>query len=312
MAPRFREFLTRLAGSLRPHGADHELRDEMGEHLRLCEEDYVRRGLTPAEARRAARIAFGNPVAARETHLDQRTLPMVVSVLQDVRYASRMLRRSPGFAMTAVLTLALGIGLNTTLFTALNAVAFRPLPVRDGDRLVRLERWFASEGRGDIQYAFSEAEARYLAAQGTALIDLIAAGWPRRVDEAGGERPRVQFVSPNYFSVLGVVPAVGGTFGAAEDTSTSGVVLSHGFWKRRYDGDPRIAGRTITLNGAAFTIIGVTPSTFVGTANPPAVPDVWAPIAAEGRTGAARTLVRRFQLLGHVRPELTIRAAKRR
>jgi hypothetical protein len=235
---------------------------------------------------------------------------MLWSVVQDARYSTKMLRRNPGFALTAVLTLALGIGLNTTLFTALNAVAFHPLPVRDGDRLVRLERWFASEGRGDIQFAFSEAEQRYLAAQGSALTELIAAGWPRRVAEAGGERPLVQFVSPNYFAALGVVPAAGGLFGPAADASATGVVLSHGFWKRRYDGDPSIAGRTIALNGAAFTILGVTPASFVGTANPPAVPDLWAPIAAEERTGAARALVRRFQLLGHVRSGVTIRAAE--
>src|SRR5258708_4195728 len=312
MPPRLREFLARLAGAFRPDRADRELRDEIREHLRLIEEDYLRRGLTPGEARRAARIAFGNPVSTRESHRDQRTLPAVESVLQDVRYAARLLRRSPGFTLTAVLTLALGIGLNTTLFTALNAVAFRPLPVRDGNRLVRLERWFASESRGDVQFAFSEAERRYIAAHAPALTDLIAAGWPRRVAESGGERPRVQFVSPDYFAVLGVVPAAGGTFGAAQGPADAGVVLSHAFWQRRYDGDPRIAGRTITLNGAAFTIIGVTPPSFVGTANPPAVPDVWAPMAAEGRMGGVQRWVRRFQLLGHVRPDVTMRAAEAR
>src|SRR6202011_5988040 len=112
--------------------------------------------------------------------------------------------------------------------------------------------------------------------------------------------------------VLGVVPAVGGTFDTAQESSAAGVVLADAFWKRRYDGDPRIARQTITLNGAAFTIIGVTPPSFVGTANPPAVPDVWAPIAAEARMGAAQTMVRRFQLLGHVRPDVTIREAQDR
>src|SRR5258708_15968506 len=143
MAARLREFIARLAGSLRPDHADLDLRDEIREHLRLLEDDYLRRGLTADAARRAARIAFGNPVLAVEVHRDQRMFPVAESVLQDVRYASRLLLRSPGFALTAVLTLALGIGLNTTLFTPLNAVPFPPPPLPDRHPLLQLSRSFA-------------------------------------------------------------------------------------------------------------------------------------------------------------------------
>src|SRR5262249_28660630 len=150
---RWRERLARLFGSLRRGSDEARIDEEMREHLRLIAEDYQRRGLSPAEAARAARLAFVNPVSAREAYRDQRRLPSVESFAQDLRYAARLLRRAPGFTLAAVLTLAVGIGVNTTVFTALDAVAFHPLPVKDGDRLVRLERWFTSEARGDIQFA---------------------------------------------------------------------------------------------------------------------------------------------------------------
>ena len=312
MGGRMREFLVRVGGLFRRAPVDDaDLVDEIREHLRLLEADHRRRGLNPEDARRAAHLAFGNITRAREIHRDQRTLPPVESLVQDLRYALRLLRRAPGFTIAAVLTLALGIGLNTTLFTALNAVAFRPLPVREGERLVRVRRWFPSENRGDIQYAFTEPEFRYIAAQASALTDPIAAGWPVQAQEASGERVHVQFVSSNYFDVLGVVPGTGSTFGAAS-ASDAGVVLSDAYWRRRFGQDPRIGGRTITLNGAAFTISGVTPRSFIGTANPPGVPDVWAPMSAEGRMLAPRTLSPRYQLLGHLSPGLTRRAAEAR
>src|SRR5262245_18499235 len=121
---------------------------------------------------------------------------MVHTLARDLRYAVRLLRRSPGFTLTAVLTLALGIGVNTTLFTTINAVMFRPLPVRDGDRLVRLERWFASQGRGNGQYLFSEPEYRYFtdhalargnAGDGGPFADLVAESVPALVDTGGAE-----------------------------------------------------------------------------------------------------------------------------
>jgi predicted permease len=236
-----------------------------------------------------------------------RPLPAVDSIVQDVRYAVRLVWRSPAFTLAAVLTLAVGIGVNTTIFTAVDAVALRPLPVKDGDRLVRIERWLASEGRGDIQFAFSEAEFRYLSAQAPMFSDVIAASWLALIDEGSGERARVQFVSANYFDALGMVPAAGGTLGAAD-----GVVLSHPFWVRRFQADPAIAGRTLTLNGLRFTIAGVAPEVFIGTANPPEIPDVWAPLSAEARMGVSRSMLRRFQILAHVQPGLSRNAAQQR
>src|SRR5438874_12464994 len=146
----WRERLARLAGAF-GRGGGGRIDEEMQEHLRLLAQAHERRGLPPAAARRAARLEFGNPVSTREACADQRGVPSLDSVGQDLRYALRLLRRSPGFTVTAVLTLAVGIGVNTTIFTAVDAVALHPLPVNGGDRLVRMERWLASGARGDVQ-----------------------------------------------------------------------------------------------------------------------------------------------------------------
>src|SRR5262245_34264935 len=298
MVSKLSELGLRLLGVFRRDRAEPDLDSEIADHLRQLEETYRARGMAPDEARRAARLAFGNVTAIRESHRDQRTLPALESVFQDARYAGRLLLRSPGFTLAAVSMLAIGIGLNTVLFAALDAAVFRPLPVRDGDRLVRIERWFASEARGDIQYAFSEPEFRYLAAQTPALEDLVAVSWIVRVDDDGAERARVQFVSPNYFSVLGAAPA-------------SGVVLNHAYWQRRFSGDAAVTGRTITLDGASFLIAGVAPATFAGTGNQPDVPDLWVPLDDEARILSARRAPAEvpLQLLGHLRRNATLAGA---
>src|SRR5205085_4200561 len=181
-----------------------------------------------------------------------------------------------------------------------------PLPVRDGARVVRVERWLASRGRGDIQYAFSGDEFRYLADHAAVLTDLVAASWLSRVDESAGERPLTQFVSDNYFAALGVVPWAGSSL----NVSDAAIVLSYPFWQRRYGGDVHAVGGTIRLNGNLFTIAGVAPPAFIGTANPPQIPDVWAPMSAAERVNGLRTPARWFQLLGHIRASATIRVAE--
>jgi len=164
--PALREFIARLAGLLRRRRDDGRVEEEIRAHLAELETAFTRRGMTPEQARREARVAFGNVELVREDYRTQRSFPSVEFVANDLRYAARLLARHPGFTVTAVLTLALGIGLNATLFTTVDAVMFRPLPVRDGDRLVRFERWFASQRQGNGQYLFTEQEYRYLSDHG--------------------------------------------------------------------------------------------------------------------------------------------------
>ncbi|HEX6463841.1 MAG TPA: ABC transporter permease, partial [Vicinamibacterales bacterium] len=304
-----REFIVRLAGLLQrdrragdrsgvPDRVDAEIRD----HLRELEEAYRRQGLTPENARREARLAFGNPALVREAYAMQRTLPALESVLRDVRYAARLLRRHPGFTLTAVLTLALGIGLNTTLFTTINAVMFRPLPVRDGDRLVRFERWFASERLGAGQYYFTGQEYDYIRDHRAPLVDVLAASFPLAVDADAAAPVRLQTVSANYFETLGVVPLAGRAFTSTDTGAALGVVLSYPFWQRQYAGDPSVVGRAIRLNHATITIAAVAPASFIGTGNPPDVPDVWAPMELLRTIVISGTRPPWFQVLAYLEP----------
>jgi len=305
--PGLREFFARLAGLLRGgrgDGVDEEIRG----HLAELEASYLRRGLTRDEARRAARLAFGNVALVREEYQTQRSLPSVESILHDLRYATRLLARHPGFTLTAVLTLALGIGLNTTLFATIDAVMFRPLPVRDGSRLVRFERWFASQRQGNIQYFFSEAEYQYLSDHRAPLTALVAAGQPIVVDTDGAETAHLQLVSANYFTALGMAPLLGRPFAPGDGGATLGVVISYPFWQRQFARDPSVVGRAIRLNHASMTVVAVAPLTFIGTANPPEVPDVWAPIELS-RTIAPRGNPARLQVLGYLPSGGTVRSA---
>src|SRR5579872_6564248 len=206
--------------------------------------------------------------------------------MQDLRYGIRMLARTPAFTAIAIATLALGIGLNTTIFTVFNAVALKPLPVRDGGTLMRIERWFVSGRLGAAQYAFSWQEYQYLKERSHSFPDLIAVGGrigasgvlpaPSGSSPASPVRLTGEMVSANYFTALLTAPAFGRTF-TADETRLPGaapvVVLSYPFWQHQLGADPNVVGRTLMLNGVAFTIVGVTPRDFIGTANPPAIPD---------------------------------------
>ena len=240
------------------------------------------------------------------------------NLMQDARYGLRMLAKSPAFTAIAVVTLALGIGLNTTLFTVFNAVALKPLPVRNGDTLMRLERWFASGRLGLAQYGFSWQEYLYLQPRSHSFPELIAVSQSAPVrailpageaSEAARQSVRIsgQLVTANYFSHLAVNPVIGRGF-AADENRTPGthpvVVLSYPFWQQRLGGDPTAVGKVITLNDTPFTIIGVAPRDFIGTANPPVVPDFWAPLMMQaqlvpGKDWLNDPLDLELQLLGH-------------
>jgi predicted permease len=292
-----REWLSRLAGLLGTRRDAAGLGDEIHDHLERLEESYRAAGYSAGEARRRARVTFGNPALVHEDYRTQRTVPALGSIARDIRYAIRLFRRSPGFTLTAVLTLALGIGLNTTLFTTIDAVMFRPLPVRDGGRLVRFERWFASQRLGNVQYLFSWDEYRYAADHGP-LRDLAAASLFRTVTANDVDVARLQAVSPNYFDVLGQGMTAGRAFTASDRDTNLGIVISDAYWQHQFARDPAVVGRTVRLNGSIVTIVGVAPPTFIGAGNPPEVPDAWAPVEIADRVAPAPR--RLFQIVGHL------------
>ncbi|HKM91830.1 MAG TPA: ABC transporter permease [Candidatus Acidoferrales bacterium] len=217
------------------------------------------------------------------------------TLLQDVRYALRQLRRSPGFALVAVLTLALGIGANTTIFTVVNAVLLRPLPVEDPEHLVAVLGTDARNSTAQQQFLpmsylnFQDLRDKNevltgMAAFTQAGVNLSGAGNPEQLNAA--------LVSGNYFDVLGVHAALGNTFDREQAKKTGGypvVVLSYGFWQRRFGADRSIVGKPITLNQQPYTVIGVASKSFQGTFTV-GTPDLWIPDAMHDQvlTGIAK------------------------
>jgi predicted permease len=286
---RLRRAPAKLAALLFRRRAERELAREMDAHLALAQDEFESQGMAPGEARLAARRAMGGVEQAKELHRDERSFLWIEQGVQDLRHACRALARNPGFTVTAVLTLALGIGVNTALFSLFNAVALKPLPVRDPDRVVRFERWFESGSRGMIQYGFSYPEYLYARRNGTQFSGLVGASWLFRaqaepVESAPSRGLAVQLVSANYFSDLGVHLPLGRGFLSEEDGGdgqSAVAVLSYAYWQRRFQGDPSIVGRSIYLNGTALTIIGISPQAFTGTSLTPETPDVWAPLSMQ-------------------------------
>ncbi len=308
---------SRLSGLIGRRRAEREFDDEIALHLDQLAEDYRRRGMSPDQARLAARRSFGGVTQAKETQRELRGIPQLDILWADLRYAARTLRHNPGFTVVAVLTLALGIGVNTTLFSAFNAVALKPLPVADPSSVVRLERWFEPVMNGNIQYAFSYPEYLYLRDKCRSFASLVASSWPFGVP-GESQKFRGQTVSGNYFDALGIHAALGRTFLAEEDSAPGAhpvLVLSHAFWDSDYRQDPLVLGKTLKLNGVAFTIVGVAPENFPGTAVPPEPIDFWAPIAmqselAPGKDWRNDANDRQFVLLGRIAPAASLQSAQ--
>ena len=272
--------------------------------------------MSPQQAREAARRAFGSVDRAKELSRDEGSLVWLEQAWQDVRHAFRSLLHSPGFTFVAVITLALGIGVNVTLFTAYNAVVLKPLPVADPKQVVRLERWFEKGYLGDVQYAFSVPEYIYCRDHNDVFSGLVAASWPVPIlaDIQGGnvERLHGELVSTNYFTDLGVVAQIGRTFVQEDDPV---VVLSDSFWQRRFSGDSRILGRVIMMNGVAATVVGVASEEFTGTSVALRVPDFWVPLSMQTRLVPGHNWLnepgdRQLQILARLNPSTTLKRAQ--
>jgi predicted permease len=318
-----RRIAAKLLGMFRENRTETELAREIASHLTFLEDEFRRRGMSPEEAKRAARRAYGGIEQAKQSHRDERSILWLEQTVQDVRHAMRALARNPSFTVVAVITLALGIGLNTTIFSAYNAVALKPLPVVDAKTVVRLERWFKNRALGDIQYAFSYPEYLYCRDHQDAFTSVIAASWPLRVlatiDNVNQAKTIFgQAVSGNYFTGLGINAGVGRTFSPQEGGTGEAapvIVLSYSYWQREFNGDGNAIGKIVKINGTAFTIIGVTPREFTGTSVIPQIPDFWAPIGMQpqlvpGRNWLIHPEDYRLQVLARLKPAAEWNAAQ--
>ena len=264
-----RAFVLRLRGFFRSRRSDADFTAELDSHVALDTEDGIRSGLTPAEARRLALIRLGGAEQTRQAYREQRALPLLDDLLHDLRYGMRMLARSPSFTAVAALTLALGIGANSAMFSLLDQVVLRLLPVRHPEQLVIVREtgnhygntygantisWPMFEDLRDNNQVFSGMFSRFPAN--------VTLGYDDRAAQIPAE-----LVSGSYFPILGVGAALGRMIAPDDDAvpdSKPVVVLSYSFWRSYFDGDRTIVGRSIALNGHAMTVIGVAQPGFDG------------------------------------------------
>jgi putative ABC transport system permease protein len=262
---------------------DQELNDEIAYHIDAKTEQNVAQGMTPEEARRGARLELGGVEQVKERVRVARTGAWLDSLIQDIRFGLRMLRKSPGFTTVAILTLALGIGANTAIFSVVNAVLLEPLPFRHPSRLVQL--WDTESAPGNFPLTGGDYLA--LQEQNRTLADTALLGWPQTANLSAGRQAETAVVDQtqaNFFSVLGVQPIVGRGFANGEDQAGRNHValLSYGFWQSHLAGDIGVLGRTARLNDETYTVIGVMPPWF----NFPAGTQIWTPLdMSPGRLG---------------------------
>jgi macrolide transport system ATP-binding/permease protein len=295
-----REIKQRLAGLQPAPSREAAIVEELAQHLEDHYAESLARGATPEEAYRAALAELNDrELLVRELRRVERQAGrepiilgtnlrsnMLTDLWQDLRYGARILMKNPGFALIAVITLALGIGINTAFFTFFNTFLLKPLPLKDPDALVKLE---ARDQRNGKSIIFSYRDFLDYRERNTVLDGLVAFNKigvtlgeapPARVELASGYEYVVgQIVSGNYFSVLGAEMALGRAFLPEEDRTLGThavVVLSHRFWQRRFNGDPNLINRTIKLHGHPFTVIGVTAPGFTG--NTPDATSMWVPL----------------------------------
>ena len=265
---RLRVFLSRLAGLVRKGSLERDIDDELDFHLQMEIAKNLRQGTPPAEARSRAQRRLGGIAQLKETYRETHALPIIEVLWQDIRFGFRMLRRSPGFSLLAILCLTLGIGATTAVFSWIEGILLRPFPL-----VVHQERMMAvtgtdraTPGHDDVSFPdFLDFQKNCTLFDGF-IVDRITGTTLAIGDRA--DRTTMSVVSANYFDALGVRPILGRGFEPAEDFGRNAhpvTVISYQMWQERFHGDPAIIGKTQMLNGMPHTIIGVTPQGFYGT-----------------------------------------------
>jgi predicted permease len=257
---------------------EEELDKELRFHLDQHTSDLIEEGLSPEEARRQARIALGGQAQVKEMCRDTRRTRWLADLVQDLRYGVRVLAKQPGFTVVAVLALALGIGVNTAILSAVNGFVLRPLPAVEKPLELVVPHW-GRKTDARVWGKFSYANYLDLREQNKSFSDLCAwsetsAGISSSESRNSGDSERAEvvwgeLVSGNYFDVMGVKPVLGRGFSMEEDRTPNAhpvVVLSHSLWRQRFGADTNVVGKTVYLNGQPFTVIGVMPESFLGSA----------------------------------------------
>lgn len=315
-----RAWFFRVAGLFNKQRHESEMAQELETHLQLHMDDNLRVGMSPAEARRQALIKLGGIEQTKEIYRDRRALPLLENLMRDLRYGLRALRKSPGFTAVAVLTLALGIGANTAIFSVVNAVLLRPLPYPDPDRIVQLIYGGSSPGQkveGASIPMFVTCRDRTQVLEDFALYDAegpLLGGDTEfyftgpGVNLTGGDRPERLtsiHVSSNYFRLFGAPIELGRAFTAQEDIPHGPrvAVISDGFWRRRFGADRNLLGKIILLGGEPHVIIGVLAAGFDIDLNS----DVWLPLRMDPNSGDQQA---NYHAAARLRPGATLETAR--
>jgi predicted permease len=320
---RVRAFWARLTGLFRHEGRDRDFAAELDSHIEMHTDANLRAGMTPEEARREALMKLGGLEQTKESYRERRGLPWLETLAQDVRFGLRILGKSPGFTIVAVLTLALGIGANTAIFSLTYQTLLRDLPLPNAKQLVILRAPGRKPGRvssdSDDATSFSYPEYKDIRDHAPAFTGLIARFGADLSVAANGtsERGQGELVSGNYFDVLEVRPALGRLLSAADDSAPGAnpvAVLSFGYWTRRFGADPEILNKPLTVNGISLTVVGVAQSEFDGVQFGRST-DVFIPISMKaamtpGWDGLAARNDSWLEIIGRLNPGFTIAAAQ--
>ena len=340
---KLRIFFLRLRGLFLKRSLEQELTDEIQSHLEMQIEDNQRLGMSTEEARYAAQRKFGGVEQMKEIYRDRRSLPFVETFLRDLGYGGRMLRRTPIITTVAILSLALGIGANTALFSVVDAVLLKTLPVTEPEQLVLFEwqagrpfRIYGASGNSSVpvppgmrglslfQYeVFEKMRQAQMEATDSPLTDFFAFAPTHELTAAVGDQPELvngQAVSGGYYAGLGVQPILGRAIGYEDDKPGADlvVVLSHQFWQERFGATPEVIGRPLKLNQQSFTIIGVTPPGFTEISQVDYHPAVTVPLASEPLLQGERSNLGRgkeqglwwLNLMGRLKPGATYEQAR--
>ncbi|HET6218132.1 MAG TPA: ABC transporter permease [Acidobacteriaceae bacterium] len=310
-------FLRRLWALTKRDQMDREIDEELHSHLEMRTEDNMAEGMTPDRALRAARLRFGNPVAMKERVHAVHAALAIESVLADIRYAIRGFLKKPGFAAMAILSLALGIGVNTAIFSLVDSILLKPLPVPNPEQITTLVN---RDSNGPLGQYFSWPEIEAIRSQSGRSFSSVF-GYSLSLDGLAvpSQQPQrvfASYVSGNFFSGLGLKPAVGRLFLPGEGEvqgSRPEIVLTYDYWKQKFNGDPNAVGRTVTVNGHATTIVGVTPKGFSGLQNGVSVA-AYLPVSEDTITGTPTTVLniwqyRVFRVFGRLRSGVELKQA---
>jgi putative ABC transport system permease protein len=307
----------RFAFWRRRHQQQEDLEEELRSHLEMAVSDRVERGESPAQAQTSARREFGNVGLIKDVTHDMWGWRRLENFWWDVRYGLRMLRKAPGFALVAVLTLAVGIGANSTVFSIVDGMYLRPLPVLDPARLAMISTNTKEATGFDLS---SYPDYLDIRSQIPAFSSVLAYGQRGAfVSGAGrGEQVAIDVVSENYFTVLGVKAALGRTFSAQPDRMAEeahAVTLSYALWQRRFAADPALPGKTVLVDGKGLTVLGIAPREFHGLekGSPTdlwVTPGGWSTMLSGARVEFEGRRNRWFQLVARLRPDANLEQAR--